>query len=146
MVAALGLALLLGACGHDDASSSGATHSGPPGGSQTTVRYPEPRCARDSAPGLCAAVRTYLIWREHGDLRQAYAALSTRCRADISFARFKHREGLDAPRGLRIYAHLSDDRARASVIYSLPWTASTNVAQAWVKEGGKWKNDGCQPQ
>lgn len=55
------------------------------------------------------------------------------------------REGSpETARGVRIAAHLSHDRAHEAVIYSLPWTPSTNLAQAWVKEDGKWKNDGCR--
>jgi hypothetical protein len=146
VVVALGSALLLGACGHDSPGSSSEPDAGPPGGSQTTVRYPQPRCIHGSTPGLCATVRAYLVSRVNGEFRRAYDVLSARCRADRSFAQFKHQEGLAAPRGVRIEAHVSHDTAHGSVIYMLPWTPFTNLAQAWVKEHGKWKNDGCQPQ
>jgi hypothetical protein len=89
VVAALTSALLLGACGHDNSGSSSQAHAGQPGGSQTTVHYPQPRCMRGSTPGLCATVRAYMMLGENGDLRGAYAILSARCRADRSFEQFK---------------------------------------------------------
>lgn len=144
-VAALGSALLLVSCGHHSPTRAhGATHVAPSAPAQTTTHYPQPRCIRGSSPSLCASVRRYLIFRENGDLRRAYALLSTRCRSASDFHQFKRRVGLDAPRGMRIGTRLSRNATRGSVTYNLPQTLSTNLAEPWVKEHGKWKNDGCR--
>ena len=105
-------------------------------------------CGGSSAHGdVRKAVDGYSQAFLSGDAAKAYKTLSDRCRASIDRAQFSTTvaaaKALYGPQPITSY-HLDDSTTTtAHVTYGYSVAALDQSRQAWVKQSGAWRWDGC---